>query len=203
MGTKERRAREKESLRQEILDAARELFLKEGYANVTMRRIAEKIEYSPTTIYLYFKDKSELSASLCEEMFLKLARALEGISKTEADPVENLRRGMKAYIQFGLRYPDHYRLVFMSPDVHGESGVHLQFEGSAGERAFRCLVEGIQKAMEHGDLRKQDLMQAAQTAWVSMHGITSLLISKPEFPWIKKDVLIDSLVENTIRGMQK
>ena len=74
MGTQERRNREKESLRQEILDAARRLFLKNGFQNVSMRQIAEKIEYSPTTIYLYFKDKSALFRSICEETFGKLER---------------------------------------------------------------------------------------------------------------------------------
>ena len=69
MGTTERRARAKQLLRGEILDAARELFIKHGYENVSMRKIAEKIEYSPTTIYLYFHDKSEILHTLCEETF--------------------------------------------------------------------------------------------------------------------------------------
>ena len=67
MGVHERRAREKKELRQEILDAARDLFLREGYENVSMRKIAEKIEYSPTTIYLYFQDKADLLDCICEE----------------------------------------------------------------------------------------------------------------------------------------
>ena len=64
MGVKERREREKESLRQDILDVAREMFATEGYESVSMRKIADKIEYSPTTIYLYFKDKNELFYAL-------------------------------------------------------------------------------------------------------------------------------------------
>jgi len=69
MGSKQRREREKEALRQDILDAARELFVEEGYDNVSMRRVAEKIEYSPTTIYLYFEDKASLLYAICEETF--------------------------------------------------------------------------------------------------------------------------------------
>ena len=68
MGTKERRAREKEQLRRQILVAARELFVNEGYESVSMRKkFANKIEYSPTTIYLYFKDKADLLDSVCKE----------------------------------------------------------------------------------------------------------------------------------------
>ena len=114
MGTKERRKREKENLRQEILDAARQLFLKNGYDNVSMRLIAEKIEYSPTTIYLYFKDKAELFRSICEETFGKLERELAAINSTDSDPVDCLRKGGEAYIRFGLRYPYHYQLVFLT-----------------------------------------------------------------------------------------
>ncbi len=69
MGVQERRARQKESVREEILDAARTLFVKEGYEHVSIRKIAEKIEYAPGTIYLYFRDKAEILERLCEETF--------------------------------------------------------------------------------------------------------------------------------------
>ena len=72
MGIKERRERQKEHLREEILEAARELFLKEGVENVSMRAIAKRIEYSPTTIYLYFKDKWD-SVSQCMRGSLRQA----------------------------------------------------------------------------------------------------------------------------------
>jgi AcrR family transcriptional regulator len=67
MGVQERRARQKEGVREEILDAARTLFVKEGYEHVSMRKIAEKVEYAPGTIYLYFRDKAEILDRICEE----------------------------------------------------------------------------------------------------------------------------------------
>ncbi|HSE38996.1 MAG TPA: TetR/AcrR family transcriptional regulator, partial [Blastocatellia bacterium] len=96
MGSKQRREREKEALRQDILDAARELFVNEGYENVSMRRVAEKIEYSPTTIYLYFEDKASLLYAICEETFAKLAKRMEAIGKEGDDPIEVLRKGCRA-----------------------------------------------------------------------------------------------------------
>src|SRR5918912_2842330 len=110
MGPTTRREREREALRQIIMDAARELFVEEGFENVSMRRIAEKIEYSPTTIYLYFEDKAALLFAICEETFAKLARKLETIIKQAEDPVEALKKGCRAYIEFGLKYPNHYRV---------------------------------------------------------------------------------------------
>src|SRR5215813_3940645 len=100
MGVRERRAREKRFLRQEIMDAASELFVREGYENVSMRRIADKIEYSPTTIYLYFKDKAELLEQLCQETFAWLVQKLSKMMEQPGDPVERLKRGLLAYIEF-------------------------------------------------------------------------------------------------------
>src|SRR5882762_6168014 len=113
MGTQQRRAREKEALRQEILDAARELFVEEGYDNVSMRRVAEKIEYSPTTIYLYFEDKASLLYAICEETFAGLAKRMDAISMYGDDPIEVLRRGCRSYVDFGLNDQDHYKLTFI------------------------------------------------------------------------------------------
>jgi AcrR family transcriptional regulator len=201
MGTKERREREKGNLRQEILDAARQLFLKNGYENVSMRQIAEKIEYSPTTIYLHFKDKSELFHSLCEEAFAKLEKELDSIVKTDCDPACCLRKGAEAYIRFGLRHPHHYRLIFMTS--RPEDGDHdFQFKGSAGERSFRYLLEIISLGIEQGKFRKSDPMLLAQASWAAMHGITSLLITQMDFPWVDKEALIQSVVEVLVRGVE-
>ena len=214
MGTKERREREKENLRQEILDAARQLFLRNGYENVSMRQIAAKIEYSPTTIYLYFRNKSELFHSLCEETFAKLERELESIvsgdggsrhgeelkRKAAADPVWCLRKGAEAYIRFGLRYPNHYRLLFMTPHPKDEDP-EFQYEGSEGEKSFEYLLEITTQGVQQGKFRKADPLMLAQMCWCMMHGITSLLITQTAFPWVHKESLIQGTVEAIVRGV--
>src|SRR5436853_2685087 len=118
MGTQQRRAREKEALRQEILDAARELFVKEGYENVSMRRVAENIEYSPTTIYLYFEDKAALLYAICEETFAKLAKRMETITRDSDDPIMSLKSGCRAYVDFGLKNPNHYKVTVIKHQQH-------------------------------------------------------------------------------------
>jgi AcrR family transcriptional regulator len=80
MGVQERREREKQGIREEILEAARKLFVTEGYENVSIRKIAERIEYSPGTIYLYFQDKADILAQVNEETFSRLERKLAAIN---------------------------------------------------------------------------------------------------------------------------
>src|SRR3954468_3490798 len=91
MGTKERREREKTEVREKILDAARNLFVSEGYESVSMRKIAEAIEYSPTAIYVHFKDKAELMQQLCEHDFRSLAHVFQDLNQI-ADPIERIRQ---------------------------------------------------------------------------------------------------------------
>ena len=114
MGPRDRRSREKEELKDKILDAARELFVAEGYERVTMRKIAERIEYSPTAIYLHFPDKLAVIRALCDRDFLTLAKQFQKIAKV-ADPIERLRQVGRAYTVFALSHPNHYQLMFMTP----------------------------------------------------------------------------------------
>src|SRR5208282_2988908 len=101
MGVKERREREKSETRDKILDAARELFITEGYEGVSMRRVADKIEYSPTAIYVHFADKNELFHELCRQDFARLQQAVVP-SDMPKDPLERLRQIGRNYIQFGV-----------------------------------------------------------------------------------------------------
>ena len=132
MSVKQRRQREKENLRQEILDAAREMFAAEGYQSVSMRKIADKIEYSPTTIYLYFKDKNDLLKQICDETFAKLGQKLGSKGKKHKSHLEGLREGLRAYVEFGLKHPKHYEVTFMLPLAENLGKVEDQFADSLG-----------------------------------------------------------------------
>src|SRR5581483_625039 len=114
MGPSDRREREKQEVRRKILDAARELFVTVGYDAVTMRKIAEKIEYSPTAIYLHFKDKEELIQELCENDFYSFSVHFASVNAIE-DPEERLRAAGQVYVDFALACPNQYRLMFMTP----------------------------------------------------------------------------------------
>src|SRR2546428_6101678 len=114
MGVTERKTREKQELKQQILDTARELFVRKKYENVSMRKIAEKIEYSPATIYTYFKDKDEILDCLCEETFLQLHQhKLAAGHGIKGDALEGVKKGRGTYIRFGLAHPAAYILSVM------------------------------------------------------------------------------------------
>jgi len=201
MGVKERREKERENLRQEILDAASEMFATEGYANVSMRKIADKIEYSPTTIYLYFKDKNDLLNQICEDTFAKLYQKVSAIQKKSGNSLDCLRKGMRAYIEFGLKHPHHYEVTFITPIMEylGED-IH-PYEGSMGERTFNFLRSQVALAVEDGFLKKGDVDVMSQTMWAAMHGLTSILIGHTDFPFSARNKLIDCLTDTMIKGM--
>lgn len=202
MGSKQRREREKEALRQEILDAARELFVKEGYENVSMRRIAEKIEYSPTTIYLYFEDKAALLFAICQETFGRLAKKMEVITKEYDDPIEALKDGCRAYVEFGLKNPNHYRVTFMLHSGLRLGAEHYLDQRSMGMKAFGCLRAGVEACVKQGKFRETDVEAISQALWAAGHGITSLLITKPDFPWVNKKKIIDMMINTMIEGLK-
>lgn len=202
MALNSRRQLEKENLRQEILDAARELFVAEGYDSVSMRKIADRIGYSPTTIYLYFKDKSELLQEICERTFAKLSKQIEKSWTTTEDPLERLRLGLLSYIDFGLENPHHYDLVLISPKEMHLADLAIEFEDSMGRKAFDLLIKSVVECLEAGVIRQADVALTAQTLWAGLHGVTALLITHPGFPFVEKEMLIDSVVDTMIRGLR-
>ena len=200
MGVKERRAREKELLRRQILSAARELFVNEGYENVSMRKIADRIEYSPTTIYLYFKDKADLLDSVCQKTLLSLLNTLEELKKDKSDPVETLKKSGRTYVEFGLKYPQDYKLTFVIRPQF-QKGLGLQ-EGSIGEKVFDYLRAVVSECIQQKMFRQVDVETTGQVMWSAVHGITLLLIDFPDFPWTERDTLINTVIDTTIKGLK-
>ena len=203
MGVKERKARQKKFLRQEILDAASELFVKEGYEQVSMRRIADRIEYSPTTIYLYFKDKSELLEQVCHEAFSRLSLLLKRILEQPGDPVDHLKKGLIAYVHFGVENSHQYRATFMMPKPDDFDKRKYHKPDSPGMQAFDFLRRSVQSCKASGRLRVDDVELASQMLWCGIHGVTSLLITHQAFPWVGPEQVIHSVVDTLISGMSE
>ncbi|MEO8034156.1 MAG: TetR/AcrR family transcriptional regulator [Acidobacteriota bacterium] len=205
MGPKERREREREEIRGRILDAARELFASEGYEAVTMRRIADRIEYSPTAIYFHFRDKEALLKELCATDFLSLARDLAGLGKVK-NPIERLRRAGHAQIRFGATHPNHYRLMFMTP--HPPMADDTLEKGNPEEDAYAFVRSIAVEAIEQKLLKPayKDPHLVAQTVWAAVHGVISLEIAKQNDPWIewcpldkRSAATIDAVIAGIVR----
>ncbi|MCX6550135.1 MAG: TetR/AcrR family transcriptional regulator [Acidobacteria bacterium] len=199
MGVSDRRTRHRVNLRREILDAASQLFVEEGYQRVTMRRIAERIEYSPTTIYLYFKDKAELFQAICEETFSQLTGTLERLEAAPGTPLAHLREGLQTYIDFGLQHPAHYAATFLRTTKGGEAS---HYDGSIGARAVDTLRQRAAACVESGDIHTTNIDMTTQALWASIHGLTALLTTEHGFPFVAPKVLIDHLLDVLIAGLR-
>ncbi len=183
MGSKERRERERTETREKILEAAREMFVEHGYEQTTMRGIARRIEYTPTAIYHHFKDKESMLAEICAIDFLSLAAAFQGIGHV-ADPIERIERIGAAYIEFGMKHPKHYQLMFMTQ--RPDTPVDLE-HGDPAVDAYAFLVQTCEEALAAGRFRPElkDAEQIAQMLWATVHGFVSLHIVMPEDEWLQ------------------
>lgn len=197
MAVRSRQESDKENLRQEIMDAARELFVAEGYQSVSMRKIADKISYSPTTIYLYFKDKNDLMHQICEQTFARLAQNIKAIQQLSDNPLEKLRSGMREYVHFGLKHPSQYEIVFITPLP---ANVEKEFGATNGSIAFDTMRDVVAECVTAKLLQNKDIDLISQTLWAGIHGVTSLLIQHDGFPFVEPDKLIDNLVDTLIAG---
>jgi len=206
MGVKERRARERSETRDKILDAARELFVTEGYEGVSMRRVAEKIEYSPTAIYVHFADKQELFHELCQKDYARLAEVFQS-SAMSSDPIERLKQIGSTYTEFGVRYPNHYKFMFMTQHPpHEPDEVDRKIMGNPEVDAYAFLKWAVQQAIDAGCLREelQDAELISQTLWAAIHGVISLDIAKCTDPWVDWRPLqqrAELMLDVTLRGL--
>jgi AcrR family transcriptional regulator len=173
MGIVERKEREKSEMKQFILDAAMNLFIEEGFENVSIRRIADKIEYSPATIYLYFKDKDEMLYTLHLAGFELLFKKQKAI-QSENDALLRLKKHAEAYVSFGIENPEYYQLMFIMPGPIAK--MKMADEWSCGFRSYDLLKENIKDAMDKNLIPLGDIEIAAFAFWSFVHGIVSLLI---------------------------
>jgi AcrR family transcriptional regulator len=210
-GNVKRRERERRTVRAKILDAARELFVAEGYEATTMRKIAERIEYSPTAIYLHFEDKTALFRELVREDFLALARRFARLAGVR-DPVERLRRAGAAYVRFALAHPNHYRLMFLAEPSKLAGAAAPRPQGTADVDAYAFLKAAVAEGIAAGRFRRDvaDVERLAQTLWAGLHGVIALYFTR--FPddgvrWLPvreaARVMIDTLLRGLVSGRER
>lgn len=172
MSIKERKKRDADKMRSRILKAAMQLYVKGGYENVTMRRIAAKIEYSPGTIYLYFQNKKDIMLQLCYQGFERLLAHQDKLEKI-ADPLERLSAAGRYYLAFALENPELYELMFATKEIFKKSGPD---EESVPLRAFRKFAENVKACLDAGIFSAGEVETTAIALWATLHGLASLLI---------------------------
>jgi len=179
---------EGEQLRHEIIDAAEQLLIETGdERTVSIRAIAQAVGVSPPAVYLHFPDKESLIYAVCAKQFAIFDAELEAAAAPATDSTDELRRRGRAYAQFGLAHREAYRIMFMGhPEGHADETVV-----GAGSVAFQHLVDAVQQGIDRGEFRAVDPVQAAIGIWTAVHGITSLRISLPFFPWPDVAALVE------------
>jgi AcrR family transcriptional regulator len=173
MGIRERKERGKRDVRKRILETAMKLFLEEGFEKVTIRRIAEAIEYSPAAIYLHFKDKDEILYALHSEGFDALYEQQMAILSIK-DPLKRLRRHGEIYLTFALDKPEYYDLMFIMKNPAKK--IKEQKAWDVGLRSYEFLRNNVQDCIEAGVLPMADVDVATFSLWAHVHGIASLII---------------------------
>jgi AcrR family transcriptional regulator len=173
MSIKQRKEQEKSEMRGLILKTAMNLFLDKGFENITIRNIAEKIEYSPATIYLYFKNKDEILFVLRREGFEKLYEHQKTSLKLD-DPLKRLHKHGEAYIQFALENPEYYDLMFM---MRGPvQKIQERNDCDIGLKSYKLLKTNVLECMDAGLFPLTNIDVAAFSLWSYVHGIASLII---------------------------
>lgn len=176
-----------------ILDASMKLFVEEGFAHVSIRKIADLIEYSPTTVYLYFKDKDEIFYSLHDIGFAKLLEANSNLGSIR-NPLLRLHKMGENYLNFGIANPEYYSLMFIDPEPMKKL---KNCDWENGDLAINLLKAIVRECMERGYLAKGDPHLVSLSVWSTVHGLVSLAIRERMEKFIpQKEMLLRVMMES-------
>lgn len=199
-GSRRTRARrgEGERLRDDILAATMRLMEEHGDESaVSIRAVADAVGVTPPSIYLHFADKSVLLFEVCRDQFGAFDAALAAAEEGIEHPVEALRAMGRAYVMFGLEHPVSYRVLFMHKPEDRPAEVDMpEFLAATG---FGRLTGRVQQCIDGGWF-EGDPMTLAVMLWAGVHGITSLLLSHPGFPWPDMPAVIDRVLDGLMQG---
>jgi len=194
-----RRRGEGAQLRAEILAAAERLLLRTGDRDaVSIRAVADAVGVTPPSIYLHFADKGELLYEVCQRHFRALDERMLAAGAQADDPLESLLRRGLAYVRFGLENPEHYRILFMarSDELPGRADDELEDSAS-----FEHMVEAVHRCMDADLMRREDPRTVTIGLWATAHGLTSLFIAKPNFPWPDRLALAEQVLTAHCQGL--
>jgi AcrR family transcriptional regulator len=203
MGIKERHTRERENVRIAILSAARTLFLTEGYANVSMRKIAERIEYSPGAIYSYFASKEDIFFALAEEglQFLRTHCASDADVPAPSAPIEQVRGALWRFYTFSTVQPEYFSLIFVDKAV---PRISRDWERFSFVRELRQEIERhIQECIDTGVFPSASSAPSVfRVLSTAVYGASVFRLSNRLAPDEDADALAHDVLDATLAGLQ-
>ena len=188
------------SRRGEILSAATRIFLEEGVAHATMRRIAAAVGFSTTALYVYFPDKHAILQAIAEATFAELLETLEASQRGSGSLPDRFCAGLRAYVEFGLARPDAYRLTFLSSPIT-RARPNPCDDIPAADHSFAILQRGVEDMMAAGLFRPGPSAPAAEAIWACLHGVTALLIDQAEHVNTPHEQLIQRVIDMAVAGL--
>lgn len=190
------------NLRRRILDTTRHLLLQEGYQNLSMRKIARAINYSATSIYLYFDSKDALLHALIDEGMEQLYGVLEEVAaKHSEDPVVRLEALCRQFITFGLENPEYYEVMFLLHPEYMERYPAEKYRRA--RRNLDLIAVALSEGAACGLFELDDPRISASAVWASLHGAVSLLLAERLDVRIDREAFIQRTIEQTINGYLK
>jgi AcrR family transcriptional regulator len=171
-----------ERLRDDIVEAASKLLADPASPPLTLRAVAREVGVAATSVYLHFADIQSLVVAVAERRFGELVQEVEGALGSAATPREQVVAGCLAYCEFGLEHPGHYQVMFVSPLPTMET---VPIEETPGFPVFRQLIDAVAAAIAPAtpSAPASEATVTATLIWQQLHGIVSLRISRPRFPW--------------------
>jgi AcrR family transcriptional regulator len=192
-------ARSHASLRDQIRDTARDLFAREGYESVSMRRIGTEVGCSPMAIYRHYENKEELLLSICEETFQQMIRLLDETRKGPGTRLEILRRCVRTILDFHISHPNHYKVTFMTVLPPGPVANR---KVAIGQNVMDRLRAGVRECAEGKGLNV-DVEMTAQIIRVAIHGLASSLITLGRcYPWKDPERMKDETIALVTRQFE-
>lgn len=191
----------KRDLKCQIIDAARELLLSEGYRNLSLRKIARSIGVSATSIYLHFDNKDNLVHALIDEAIVALNMRLEESVQSVSDPIGQLKHLAYAYVQFALQHPRQYQIIYLvSSD---EMARYPKEKFRKARKGYKTVRNVLLEGKEAGLMKEHKPDIAAYTFWAQMHGVMSVVLSRRLDAQIDQDEFIDEAIDHIIGGYQR
>jgi AcrR family transcriptional regulator len=188
--------------RAEFLRAAERIFVAEGYEGATIRKIADEVGVSSTCLYMHFRDKDEILLEICTAAMEQLLSLNNEIYARISDPVERVRTMLTGYVEFALGNPNAYRLVFCGSPLAG-SDEKQRATHELGAQCFERFTDAVRDIADQGRLKTGDIRTVRQALWSACHGLSALMITKPNVDWAPQADLTRVMIDGLLFGLVK
>jgi AcrR family transcriptional regulator len=201
----QRKLRESEQRRKDIIKAVRALIKAGGAREITLRKVAQSAGFSTTVLYNLFQNKATLITQAMDSDLLDLVRAMRNAADASLPPLENIRRVGRAYVTFGMRHPDQYALVFMERRPHAPVESSRVEHGNQAQDPYAFACQLFADLAAEGQITSDQAEAMAQIFWEGLHGMVSLrLVFGENEPWFEHDEFnrhLDALIDVLLTGI--